>query len=258
MWPYPSVLAHRGAGLLAPENTLAAIRYGHAHGFRGVEFDVMLSKDGIPILMHDPDLGRTVAGTGCVAQYNAAQLLQMDAGSWFAARFAGETVPSLAQVIDFCRTHHVWMNVEIKPVPGFEWATGAAVARLLSECFDRAGTVQDTSLGSLLPLLSSFSIDALLAAKAEAPDVPRGLLVDRLPDDWREQLAMIGAISLHLNQQFLTAATACDVKQAGFDLFCYTVNTPARAAEILGWGVDAFCTDRLDLIRPDFSPPASP
>ena len=62
MWPYPKIVAHRGGGKLAPENTLAAVRCGLSHGFHAVEFDVMLSKDGIPMLMHDPHFGRTVAG----------------------------------------------------------------------------------------------------------------------------------------------------------------------------------------------------
>ena len=90
MWPYPRIVAHRGAGILAPENTLAAMRCGHARGYRGVEFDVMLSQDGVPILMHDPELGRTVKGSGSVADYGAAQLMRMDAGSWFGTAFADE------------------------------------------------------------------------------------------------------------------------------------------------------------------------
>lgn len=251
MWPYPTIIAHRGAGILAPENTLAAMRCGQARGYRGVEFDVMLSQDGVPILMHDPHLGRTVAGVGSIAEHSADRLMQMDAGSWFGTAFAGEPVPTLAQVIDFCRGHDVWMNVEIKPVPGVETVTGTAVARMTHDFFSdsRTGT---SGVAGLLPVLSSFSIDALLAAKSAAPDLPRGLLVDRLPLDWREQLTLTGAASLHLNQRFLTAEAARDIKAAGYGLFCYTVNTPARAAEILGWGVDAFCTDRLDLIGPDF------
>ena len=74
MWPYPKVLAHRGGGRLAPENTLAAIRCGYEHGFRAVEFDVMLPADGVPILMHDDTLGRTVAGSGSVAELGSVEL----------------------------------------------------------------------------------------------------------------------------------------------------------------------------------------
>src|SRR3954465_6157212 len=80
MWPYPTIIAHRGGGTLAPENTLAAMRCGLARGFHAVEFDVMLSQDGVPVVVHDPVLGRTVAGSGNVADHTARQLAAMDAG----------------------------------------------------------------------------------------------------------------------------------------------------------------------------------
>ena len=95
-WPGPRVLAHRGGGSLAPENTLAALRAGQALGARGVEFDVMLSRDGVPLLMHDAELGRAVAGSGRVAELPASALLALDAGSGFGPAFAGERVPGYA------------------------------------------------------------------------------------------------------------------------------------------------------------------
>jgi glycerophosphoryl diester phosphodiesterase len=131
MWPFPRIIAHRGGGTLAPENTLAAMRCGLAHGFRAVEFDVMLSADGIPVLMHDPDFGRTIAGSGSVSDCTAGELAAMDAGSSFDRRFAGEKVPTFRQVIAFCDDNGIWMNVEIKPAPGFAVDTGRAAARVL-------------------------------------------------------------------------------------------------------------------------------
>src|SRR5690349_8175249 len=102
MWPYPKVIAHRGGGKLAPENTVAAMQCGLSHGFHAVEFDVMLSRDEVPILMHDSYLGRTVIGSGNVSDYDAQELLLMDAGSWFGKQFAGEPVPTYEQVYQFC------------------------------------------------------------------------------------------------------------------------------------------------------------
>lgn len=251
MWHYPKIVAHRGGGILAPENTLAAMRCGVDHGFHAVEFDVMLSRDGLPLLMHDPLFGRTVQGTGSVAEHTLAELLRMDAGAWFDTRFAGETVPSFEDVITFCRANRIWMNVEIKPVPGFEAATGTAVAQVVQRRFADLDT--DPSFDpAALPLLSSFSVVALAAAQATAPDIPRGLLADRLPPDWHAQCAALGAVSMHLNQRFMTPEVAAEVKARGNGLFCYTVNEPARARQLLEWGVDGFCTDRIDLIGPDF------
>lgn len=249
-WPYPSVVAHRGGGTLAPENTLAAMRCGLAHGFHAVEFDVMLAADGIPVVLHDPDFGRTVAGAGKVSDYRAQELAAMDAGAWFGPEFGGEPVPSFEQVAAFCRANGIWMNIEIKPAPGFADATGRAVAESTKRLF--AAELAASAGAAALPLFSSFSYDALLAAQAAAPAIPRGYLVDAIPPDWRERLAALGAVALHTNHKNLSAQQAHAVKQAGFGLFCYTVNEPARAREILSWGVDAFCTDRIDLIGPRF------
>lgn len=251
MWFYPKILAHRGGGTLAPENTLAAMRCGRAHGFRAVEFDVMLSRDAIPILMHDPHFGRTVRGQGKVSDTDAAPLLAMDAGSWFGGQYAGEPVPSYEQAVNYCKANGIWMNVEIKPVPGFEVQTGRVVAQWTRRLF--ADELADPARSAALPLFSSFSFEALVAAQDEEPGIPRALLVDVIPTDWRERLLALDAIALHTNHRNLTKAQAKAVKEAGYSLFCYTVNTPERARELLTWGVDAFCTDRIDAIGPDFA-----
>jgi glycerophosphoryl diester phosphodiesterase len=250
MWPYPKIVAHRGGGTLAPENTMAGLRCGLAHGFRAVEFDVMLSKDGVGVVVHDPVLGRTVKGFGNVFDYNADELAAMDAGGWFGAAFSGEPVPSLRQFIEYCRAQQIWMNIEIKPAPGFEVETGRLVAAVARDYF--AGEIAAGDLARA-PLLSSFSFDALMAARQSAPDLPRGFLLDRIDGNWREQIAALAACALHTNHRHLTPALMEAVKQAGLGLFCYTVNDPQRARQLLDWGVDAFCTDRIDLIAPDFS-----
>jgi glycerophosphoryl diester phosphodiesterase len=240
MWSLPRIIAHRGGGTLAPENTLAALRCGLAYGFRGVEFDVMALTDGALVLMHDTELGRTVSGTGSVADQTFASLSAADAGTWFSAEFIGERVPSFAQAAQLCLQHGLWMNAEIKPLPGHELMTGHSVA---AAC---AGLPADAVL------LSSFSTEALRAALAAAPNIARGLLVERVPPDWQQQLDQVGAVSLHAHAASLTAAQATAVKRAGFGLMCYTVNDPQQARMLFDWGVDAICTDRLDLIAPDF------
>jgi glycerophosphoryl diester phosphodiesterase len=251
MWPYPKVIGHRGGGTLAPENTLAGIRCGLERGFRAIEFDVMLAQDEVPILMHDPRLGRTVAGVGNVFDHTVAQLAAMDAGSWLDARFRGEPVPELRTVVEFCMANCIWMNIEIKPAPGFEVRTGQLAARLVRSLF--ALQLQSPQAGDPpLPLFSSFSFAALMAAAQEAPEIARGFLMDRLPPDWEQPLLQLGAVALHTNHKHLDAARARQIKQAGYGLMCYTVNDPARARELFSWGVDAFCTDRIDLIGADF------
>ncbi len=250
MWIYPNILAHRGGGKLAPENTLAALQCGLDYGYRAVEFDVMLARDGVPVVLHDPYLGRTVAVSGNVFDYDAAELIAMDAGSWFSGQYHKEPVPLFTQYVDTCRNNGIWMNIEIKPAPGFEERTGEVVAALTRALF--GPEIGRDELASV-PLLSSFSSEALAAARKAAPDVPRALLLDSIPSDWEAQARAVDAVAIHVNHKQLSAPLAQAIKAAGFGLFCYTVNDPARATEILGWGVDAFCTDRIDLIGPGFA-----
>ena len=249
MWPYPRIVAHRGGGTLAPENTLAGVRRGMDAGFRAIEFDVMLARDGVPVVLHDPALGRTVAGTGSVADVDACELAARDAGSWFGPDWAGEPVPLFVEFAQFCKAHGVWMNIEIKPVPGFEAATGSTVARLAAALFAdelAAGRVAEA------PLLSSFSEAALAAARAAAPGVPRAWLTETVPSDWDARARALDAVAIHTDHTALSPAQATAIKAAGFGLFCYTVNAPARARTLFGWGVDGLCTDRIDLIGPSF------
>ena len=238
MWPYPKIVAHRGGGTLAPENTMAGLRAGLAYGFRAVEFDVMLSRDGIGMVVHDPEFGRTVAGQGSVAGTDAAVLAGMDAGSWFGAQFRGEPVPFYTQFIDYCKAQRIWMNVEIKPADGFETETGAWVAKMTRERYAAELAAGDPAG---YPLLSSFSFAALAAARDTAPELPRGYLLDRVPADWQQQAVALGAVAIHTNHKHLTPALAAQIKAAGYGLFCYTVNEPAGGGAPRGWGGGGWC-----------------
>ncbi|WP_338771436.1 glycerophosphodiester phosphodiesterase [Massilia sp. METH4] len=246
MWPYPTMIAHRGGGTTAPENTIAALDAGLRHGYRAVEFDVMLSRDGIGVVMHDPDFGRTVPGPGTVAGLDAADIARLDAGSWFGPEYAGEPVPLFVPFAEYCKAHGIWMNVEIKPAPGHDEATGRHVADTVRQLFPQE------SDAARLPLLSSFSATALRAARAAAPELPRAIAFEGLPADWEGQARELGVLSVHVDHRQLAPGQARAVKSAGFGLFCYTVNDPERARTLLGWGVDAICTDRIDLISADF------
>lgn len=204
----------------------------------------MLTRDLVPVVIHDEQLGRTVAGRGLVAQTLAQDLVQCDAGSWFGPEFSASRVPTYLEVLEFCNQHGVWMNVEIKPARGFEVVTGQVVAELTRELF------RNSSYPT--PLFSSFSMIALAQAQALAPMIPRAALFDHIPPDWQHQIDQLQAIALHTNHQTLDEAQANAVKQRGLGLSCYTVNDPSRARELLRWGVDALFTDQLRLIPADF------
>ncbi len=241
LWSFPRVLAHRGGGALAPENTLAGLRLAARLGYAGTEFDVKLTAEGMPVLMHDESLDRTTSGHGAVAAAGFTQVQTLDAGAWFGQAFAGERVPTYEAAAGVCRTLGQWANVEIKPCPGREAQTGHCVA---------AESIRLWAGYARPPLLSSFSMEALAAARATAPLLPRALLVEGPPDDWRAALAGLGCIALHVQHSHATPELAAAVHDAGCGLLCYTVNDPARATLLYSFGVDCIVTDRLDLFDP--------
>lgn len=237
-WTHPRLIAHRGGGALAPENTLAALRKAAELGCRGVEFDVMLSGDGTPVLIHDETLERTTDGRGRVADTSDAELARLDAGSWYGAPFAGEPVPSFGDAAELCQALGLWANVEIKPASGHEAETGRRVALAARELW----------AGLPPPLLSSFSPAALAAARAAAPELPRGLLVEAPPADWLTTLRRLGCVSLHCGREHFSPGLLAEARAAAIPLLLYTVDDPDDAAELLRLGVAALFTDRPDLL----------
>lgn len=238
VWPYPAVFAHRCGGVLAPENTLEGLDIA-AQWCGAVEFDVMLSADGTPHLFHDECLDRTTNGAGPMSGTSDSELAMLDAGGWFHPRFRGLRVPTLAQAIDRVLELRLAANIEVKPACGFEAETGTAVARAIAETWPDTVDV---------PLLSSFSEVALEAARLEAPALPRGLLVETLPADWRARCARLAVQSLHLHTRRVSAADVAQIRAEGLNVVLYTENEPRRAGRRFDWGVDAIVTDRPDRV----------
>lgn len=242
-WPYPRIVAHRGGGALAPENTLAAIDVGAKYGHTMIEFDAKLAQGGEIFLLHDDTLNRTSNGWGVAGQLPWEKLQQLDAGDWYGAAFKGEKLPLLAEVAERCARHNMMVNIEIKPTSGTNEKTGTGVALAARELWkDQA----------VAPLLSSFEFDALVAAKKAAPELPRGLLIDEWHENWKALTDELECVSLHLNHKLLNEERVRAIKDAGLHILVYTVNNPERARELLRWGVDCICTDKIDVIGPDF------
>ena len=240
-WPYPRVVAHRGGGTLAPENTLGAIRHGASLGFRGVEFDVMLAGDATPVLIHDETLERTTDGKGEVARMPYGEIAKFDAGAWLAERWRGERVPTFEAAGRLCRELGLWANVEIKPAKGVEAQTGRAAARIALELWRGA---------ALAPVLSSFSSEALVAARDAAPELPRGFLTEKIPPDWKARMRELDCVALHCSYREIGKPLLTEIHAAGYAVLVWTVNDPREAERLFAWGVDCLVTDRLDLIAP--------
>ncbi len=235
-WPYPRLIAHRGGGHLAPENTLAAVRVGHALGFRMIEVDAKLSADGVAILLHDATLDRTTDGEGPARALTWAQLQQCDAGSWHSDPFAREPIPSLEALAELCLAEGIAVNIEIKPSPGADEATGEAVGRLAATYWRGA---------AVPPLLSSFSRAALVAARAVVPALPRALIAESPTDRDLAFLDDVDAVSLHSGWRSATPELLERIHGEGRRLLVWTVNDPPAARALFDAGVDGVITDNL-------------
>lgn len=230
----PRLIGHRGAAAHAPENTLAGLRQAHALGVGWVEFNSQLSRDGVPLLLHDDTLQRTTGDSRRVAEVDAAEIQSLDAGRWFAEAFAGERVPRLEEAVALLGELGLKANIEIKPSPGLARETAVASVELLRRCWPA---------GLPLPLISCFEVVALEEAQRLWPEAPRGYLLHAMAPGWQDTAARLGCVSVHLWHPAVTAQRIQAIKAAGYQVAAYTVNVPERAASLLAMGLDCLITD---------------
>ncbi len=240
-WPYPFWIAHRGAGKTAPENTLAAFRVGAARGYRMFECDVKLSADEVCFLLHDDSLARTTNGDGTGGQMPWSELAQLDAGRWHSRSYAGETLPTLANIAHFCLANHLFLNIEIKPTTGTERLTGERVAVAAAHLW-RGQEVP--------PLLTSFQVEALEGAKAKQPDLPRGLLLENLTGDWLATAKRLACVAVVCEHSHLTQDAIKQIQANKMKALCYTANEQWAIDRLVGMGIDGIITDNIDLFAP--------
>jgi glycerophosphoryl diester phosphodiesterase len=225
MLQLPKVIGHRGAMAYAPENTLASFREARKRGAPWIEIDVKLTADGVPVVMHDESMKRTMGVDRLVAETRRAELPR--------------DVPTFEETIALCAELGLGCNVEIKPCPGREAETGRAAVETLRRHWQK-------SLPP--PLLSSFKDAALVAARDAAPEYARALLVSELKDDWRMRAMAVDAAGMNVGSRRLTAAGAVAVKRGGYGLAVWTVNDPDEAKALVGMGADCIITDVPDVV----------
>lgn len=227
-----SVIAHRGASGEAPENTVAALSLAADQGAKCVEIDVSISSDHIPFVHHDDTLDRCTNGSGLLSEQSAESLDKLNANTGNEA-YAHEPIPRLAAVINLLGQRNVGLNLEIKPQEGLEHDTVEAICKMI-----------ETSWPKDLPLVfSSFSQLSLELAHKRLSAVPRGLLVEALPDDWKQLIDRYECCNLHCDASHLTNEQANALLSQNLGVYCYTVNDVDRAKELLSWGVHGVFTD---------------
>lgn len=241
---YPRIIAHRCGGALAPENSLSGLRLAAQLGCRAVEFDVMLSRDQVPLLFHDATLERTTNGQGALAAQDWAQLAQLDIACHFGRRISGfcaERMATLEEALRLCDALGLWANVEIKIHPPQDAVLARRTAQRVAEVLQRVGWNEQSGV------VSSFAESALATLRELSLPVATAWLVDEIPLDWRQCLSQLNAMALHCtasegNRQRLNKETASDWALAAF-----TVNARAEAERWFASGVAAVFTDRPDL-----------
>ncbi|MHA3724848.1 glycerophosphodiester phosphodiesterase [Leucobacter sp. HY1910] len=227
-----SIVSHRGAAALAPENTLAAMRVAIDQGVDFVETDVQLTSDGVPVLLHDLTLDRTTNGNGPVAMRDFAYVRSLDAGSWFDAAHAGEQVPTLEEFLDVLETANVRALVELKG----EWTSEqlAAVGDLLQSRY----MVNRVAL-------QSFDEATLRGLQEIAPQFARVMLT-REWDEAMVQLAReleVSAVGGRPKLIDRDRSLLGDLRSAGIGSLAYTLNKPGRWDRAIERGIDLIVTD---------------
>jgi glycerophosphoryl diester phosphodiesterase len=227
----PRVIGHRGACADAPENTLASFREAKRQGARWIEFDVRLAAGDLVVVLHDPTLDRTTDARGPVRAVDETALARIDAGTWFAPRFTGARVPTLAATLALAAELELGCNIELKAEPGDAEPLARAVAVELRDAPDEL-------------LLSSFDPACVAACARFAPDVPRGALVDgRWGADPIATARAHGCATLNL-----AADRALGFVGFGLPVLAYTVNDPGQATMLWARGVAGVFSDRPGLL----------
>jgi glycerophosphoryl diester phosphodiesterase len=230
----PRIIGHRGAKGHAPENTLASFRKAKELGATWVEFDVKESEDGVLVIMHDDDLDRTTNGKGPMIKTKWSVAKELDAGSWFHPSFSNERIPTLEETFLLLKELNIGANIEIKPCPGREEQTAIAVSNAIVNKWPNELPP---------PLVSSFSMESLVAAKKVCPNLIIGALFETLPHDWKKIIVKVQAETIHIDHEIVHENMIKEMNREGYPVLTYTVNDRKRAHDLFNIGVSAIFTD---------------
>ncbi len=230
----PTIVGHRGAAGLAPENSIAAFRLAYSIGVRWFELDVRLTRDGVPVVLHDPTVDRTTSGTGSVAALSLAELQSLVIDD------AAACVPTLREALD-CLPEDAYWLIELKQTEGQEARLAAAALAALRQarCRDRARVI-------------SFAPALLAAVRGQEPELPLGILTARdLEDALASAAAALkgarGCAAILPQAGMITPESVARCRAAGYLVAGWTANSAAAIRRLAAAGVDEIVTDFPDL-----------
>ena len=238
-----TIIAHRGASAYYPENTLASFEGAIALGADMVELDVQLTSDGEVVVFHDEKISRCTNGRGRIADYTLVALKKFDAGIWFAKPFRGAEIPTLREVLDFCK-NKIAVNIEIKTEAVTDAISGGIEEKCL-QIVDRIGM-----RGHIV--FSSFDPRAIQHLKRIDRRTPAAVLYEKkyygsqLPS---EIIASLGADAFNCSRRELSKKWLANLKQQGIPVNVYTVNDEEDMKRLLVLGVDGIFTNCPDVMK---------
>jgi glycerophosphoryl diester phosphodiesterase len=249
--PAPLIIGHRGAAAVAPENTIASFKRALADGADGIEFDVRLARDNVPVVIHDPDTRRTALREGAIASLPSTELREINVGRWFNLRFpalASEeyeqaTMPTLAEVFELFRERDGVLYVEMKCVVAESRAIAREVAKLIGEHGFTARAV-----------VESFTLEAIAEIKRVAPEIRTAALFEPKlmpPPSMRRMLRLAAecrADEIALHRLLATRRVTAEAARRGLKTVVWTVDNPAWLKRAERYGIHAVITNNPSLM----------
>ncbi|MGD8189279.1 glycerophosphodiester phosphodiesterase [Brevibacillus ginsengisoli] len=229
-------IAHRGWSGKAPENTLAAFELAlRQPGVDGIELDVHLSKDGVPVVIHDFHLSRTTNGAGKIADSTFSQLQQLDAGSWFAPSFSSQRIPSLEQVLQMYKGSKL-INIELKQIDNVYDGLEEQVVQFVHSYRMEEQVV-----------ITSFDHYSVQKVKQLAPHLKAGPILCGNPLLLEEQLQEMNADFLSIDCEFVTPRLVDKMRKSNTTIMGWTVNEPETMKELMNLSKEIWiCTNHPD------------
>ncbi|MGC9400391.1 MAG: glycerophosphodiester phosphodiesterase [Anaerolineae bacterium] len=232
----PLIFAHRGASRLAPENTLPAFQRAAELGADGVELDVHLTADGVPVVMHNAMVDATTDGSGRLSAMTLAEVKRLDAGAGWGPDFAGVQVPTLEEVLEAV-ARRLLTNIELKPAGGRNAGLPQAVVALI----ERLGLEDRVWFSSFKPYF-------LFAARRVTAEIPCGLLYSPLTPLTPLFRPVTPHEALHPHHSLVTPSFVSRAHRRGLRVSVWTVDDVAVARRLTEWGVDVLITNTPDTI----------
>ncbi|WP_100010728.1 glycerophosphodiester phosphodiesterase [Lentibacillus sediminis] len=230
------IFAHRGASQYAPENTMPAFDLAWKMQADGIETDVQLTKDGVPVLIHDERLERTTDGAGYVNNFTFKELRTLDAGTWFEEKFSGTLIPSLDEMLGWIQGKPLYLNIELKNNKiDYEHLEAIVIEKVRHyQLLNRT-------------ILSTFNPDSVIRLRPFNHEVEVAYLTSKRNKFLASAAKDLGANALHIKYRLLTPRLREACQREQMNIRVYTVNHPAHVHKCLEYKCHGIFTDVPDV-----------